>query len=1100
MAAGLRHYWRAHAALALATAVGVAVLTGSLLVGDSVRGSLRDHALARLGDVDQALLAPDFFRAELGGAVPGGAALIVTTGSAAHADSGARASHVQALGVDPTFWKLMRDAESMREDEAIVNGALARQLNAREGDDILLRVQKPSAVPRETFLGERDETIATLRLRIKKILNAGGDFSLAPSQSTPLNVFISMATLARRLDLAGRANAILAPRGNDPQKEIDRAADLDDLGLKVISRARPGAAVSHVPAGDSGTSKSQTQTGAVDARSKLKFELQTEIPTSGADGYLSVESNRIFLPAFVVDMTTASAAALHARCLPTLTYLANAMTVGGRMTPYSTVAALDDLGLGPDEIALNAWTADDLQARAGDKVRLAYYLPEAGNYTETTVTLTVARIVAMDSPLVDRGLTPDFPGIAEAETMGDWDPPFPMDMRRIRAKDEKYWSDYRAAPKAFVSLATGKKLWANRYGALTSIRVEGTTVTALHRALRARLEPARNGLRFEPARQRALAASRGSSDFSGLFVGFSFFLLVSAALLIHALFALSVESRAREFGILSATGLPAALIRRLMLGEGAAVAAAGGAFGSILGLGYAALLIYGLRTWWSGAVGAPFLALHAEPASLAVGFAGGWLIAMISIAIAARGLARSGIRSLLAGRAADDPPGRARGTVAAALAFGLLLAGVALALVAPRQPAGAQAGLFFGAGAALLLAALVWTRRALRKKPRPLGPERLTIGRLGLLAARRRPGRSMVVIALMACATFMIVAVGAQRQTPPDPADKRSGSGGFALIAESSLPIYRPLDPKMPAGARAWPIRLEAGDDPSCFSLYRAARPRVAGVGEAFVRRGGFEFAGTLADTPQTRANPWLLLDRTLPDGAIATIGDADTVVWLLHSGLGRDLEIDGRRLRFVALLKWSIFPSELIVSERHFAGLFPHAAGWRMFAIEAPPADAASISARIEAQYADFGLDAASTRERIAAFMSVQNTYLSIFMALGGLGLLFGTLGMALALLRNMIERRGELALLRAVGFGRGRLLWLTASENLALILAGMLIGTATALVAVLPASIARSAPVPWAALALVLVAVGVFGAAAIFVATAAALASPAIKVLKED
>lgn len=1078
--AGLRHYWRAHAALALAAAVGVAVLTGSLLVGDSVRGSLREHALSRLGDVDQALITADFFRDQLGASVPGAASLIMSTGSATHAESGARASRVQALGIDRAFWKMMRDQNAWNgigEDEAVVNGALARQLNAREGDEILVRVQKPSAVPRETFLGEREETIATIRLKIRKILNENADFSLAPSQAEPLNVFMRRDLLARRIEQTGRANVILAAKGNDPQKEIDRAAELDDLGIKFISNA-------------------QTMSG----------------------GYVSVESRKIFLPDSVVKMTTASAAALKTRALPTLTYLANALVVGDRMTPYSTVAAIDDLKLGPNEIALNAWTADDLQARIGDELRLAYFQPTAGNYAETTATLRVARIIPMTSPLVHRGLTPDFPGIAEAETLGDWNPPFPMNMKLIRDKDEKYWDDYRAAPKAFVSLETGKKLWANRYGEFTSIRVEATSETMLRNAMRERLDPEKNGLKFEPVRRRAIASSQGASDFGGLFIGFSFFLLVSAAMLIHALFSLGVQSRSREFGILSATGFAPALIRRLMLGEGAIVAAIGAIIGLFLGLAYAAILIYGLRTWWSGAVGAPFLRLHAQPASLAIGLGAGWVIAMLSIAIAARGLAKQGIRRLLAGRPVDDSLGSKHSRIGAILAIVLFAAGFALAFTAPQQSAEQQAALFFGAGATLLLASLIWLRGTLRKAPRPLGPERLTIARLGILAAHRRPGRSMLVIALMACATFMIVAIGAQRQAPADSTEKHSGTGGFALIAESSLPIYGSLDPRvleaggMRTGVRAWPIRLEAGDDPSCLNLYRAARPRIAGVSDAFMARGGFEFAQTL--TKETRKNAWPLLYHQFPDGAIPAIGDANTVTWLLHSGVGKDVMVDGHRLRFVALLKGSIFQSELLIAEDHFLRIFPHTAGYRLFAIEWPedyfrfhsarePHDIVyekTLAANLETHYSDFGFDAVPTTERLATLLSVENTYLSIFMALGGLGLLLGTLGMALALLRNLIERRHELALLRAVGFSFGQLLWLSVSENLALIAAGMMLGTATALVAVLPASIARSTPLPSLDLALVLVIVAAFGTVSIVAATAAALRSPAIKVLKED
>ena len=72
--ASLRHYRRIHLAVALGVAVATAVLTGALLVGDSVRGSLRDLTLQRLGTIDSAIVAPHMFRAELASEVAGDAA------------------------------------------------------------------------------------------------------------------------------------------------------------------------------------------------------------------------------------------------------------------------------------------------------------------------------------------------------------------------------------------------------------------------------------------------------------------------------------------------------------------------------------------------------------------------------------------------------------------------------------------------------------------------------------------------------------------------------------------------------------------------------------------------------------------------------------------------------------------------------------------------------------------------------------------------------------------------------------------------------------------------------------------------------------------
>ena len=71
------------------------------------------------------------------------------------------------------------------------------------------------------------------------------------------------------------------------------------------------------------------------------------------------------------------------------------------------------------------------------------------------------------------------------------------------------------------------------------------------------------------------------------------------------------------------------------------------------------------------------------------------------------------------------------------------------------------------------------------------------------------------------------------------------------------------------------------------------------------------------------------------------------------------------------------------------------------------------------------------TTTDRLAEFHRVENTYLSTFQALGGLGLLLGTVGLGAVLLRNALERRRELALLEAVGYRRGHFLLMAVAEN---------------------------------------------------------------------
>jgi hypothetical protein len=223
------------------------------------------------------------------------------------------------------------------------------------------------------------------------------------------------------------------------------------------------------------------------------------------------------------------------------------------------------------------------------------------------------------------------------------------------------------------------------------------------------------------------------------------------------------------------------------------------------------------------------------------------------------------------------------------------------------------------------------------------------------------------------------------------------------------------------------PFRVLPGDDASCLNLYQPTSPRVLGVRTSFIESGRFAFQSSLASTDAERKNPWLLLNRDLGD-TVPAITDANSMTYVLHKKLGDTIVIQRGnhplRLRLVAALADSIFQSELLISERAFLKAFPDEEGYRFLLVDVPQREqAAQIATAIERGAADLGADAVATAERLAEFHTVENTYISTFQALGGLGLLVGTLGLAAVVLRNVLERRRELALLGAVGYSYSRM-----------------------------------------------------------------------------
>jgi ABC-type antimicrobial peptide transport system permease subunit len=1037
----LLYYWRTNLAVILGVATAVAVLSGALLVGDSVRSSLRDLVLSRLGKTQAVVSSAQFFREQLAAEVPGSVPLIVLQGVVTNEKDGRRAANVAVYGVDDRFFQFNGYSQAASTgNTAGLTPALAHELAVQPGDTVLLRVEKPSAIPRESLQGRKEDSGRTLRLTAAP---GAPEFALQPTQGDVSAIYVSLRRLQRDLAEPSRVNTVLLPSAAFPKDKVT----LEDLGIKVRAAA----------------------------------------------GGLSVETASAVMSDALVATVQKTAAG---NAQPVFTYLANDIRIGDRDVPYSIVAAMG-ADLPPDGIALDDWAAKDLNAKPGDRVTLDYYYWEpSGSLVTRSAEFTLARILPMTGLAVDRDLTPEYPGITEAQSIGDWDPPFPVDLKKVRPRDEEYWKKYRTAPKAFVSLEAGQKLWGSRFGKVTSMRVPGSDADAFAKQLRASINPQALGMAIVEPRAAALKQAEGSTDFGQYFTYFSFFLVISALLLTGLFFQLGIGQRLREIGTLRAVGFPSSRIRRLFVSEALALSVAGVVIGSIGAVLYAAFLLYGLRTWWRGAVGTGLLTLHISADSLVGGAVGGVLIALLCVLVTLRSLKRSSPRDLLSGhRAVEENPKhgtrwlRIVAIVSIVSALGLVGAAMAHAMD--------DAGAFFGAGSLLLIGAIFmeWARL------RGIHGKVSSVVKLGIRNASFRPGRSVLVIALISSAVFLVVALDAFRRPPVSATDPHAGTGGFPFAAESQLPLFWELN--TPAGrdnlnlsamkdAQFYAFRLRPGEDASCLNLYEPRTPRILGARRDFLELNRFSFT----ETASKAANPWLLLDADPQDGAIPAIADANSITYVLHRQVGDVFDAGGIKVKLVGALDDSIFQSELIISEKYFTRAFPDVQGFRYFLIDGPP----PVEARLEDALSDYGFDVISTPERLAAYHRVENTYLSTFQALGGLGLLLGTLGLGAVLLRNVMERRKELALLRAVGYRPEHLRTMVVAENAYLLIAGTLIGAISAMVAILPAFLQRGGHLPNPSLGLLLLAVPVAGMAASLLAVRMVSRAPLLETLRAE
>ncbi len=1118
----MRHHWRMHLAVAAAVAVATAVLTGALVVGASVRGSLRNLTLQRLGTIDLALATPSLFRAELAGelantdgfdehfksAIP----MLSLRGSATSRTPNGmrRANELDIYGVTDDFWAAGQS--DPREDPSAagiwLTDEVANDLNASAGDEVLLRLPLQSNVPADSPLGEKADTIAGRRFTVAGVLANNGlaRFGLRPSQRPPRAVFAPLEQLADAIDQPGKANTLLVTGFDMEEPAGEVATEWLDGNFKPTLA-------------DYGLAVEQLESGA-----------------------MQLSSEGLVLPDEIVD--TAERTFADDRLQPITTYLANTIRVGDQSISYSTVTGVDSIDqLGPlindqgapitiglDEIVLNRWAADQLDAKIGDTAILHYYEPESthGKLREhqPPLELKVVGIVELadqegnPAAAADASLTPELKGVTDQESIADWDLPFEL-TEPITQADEDYWDEFRTTPKAFVAPELADKIWSTRWGSVSLLRIlpsDDLTVDDARRKLRDAIRPADLGLAFLPVKRQGLAAAGGTTPFDALFLGFSMFLIAAAVMLVVLLFRLAIEGRVKEIGLLAALGFTAVRSRQLLWGEAIVVAAAGALIGALLGVAYAWIMVAGLTTLWVAAISAPFIELHVGRWSLPIGFLVGLLAAAATTWLAIRTLLHESPRSLLAGMVDERQPqtSGAASPRKVPVAEMLLSLAVLIGAWAATLRGEAQAGAFFGVGALALAGTLAMVRRRLtHRAAERSNSANLSLGRLAAANLARKSGRSTLTIGLVASASFLLLAISSFRLAPSN-----EGTGGYDWFATSDVPIhYDANDPEgrlqlgfsdkdelRLADCTIDSLRVEGGEDASCLNLYRTAQPRILGVRDAKRVLEGFAWSATSDDTPDLDTD--LGVDANTR-AVVPVVVDFNTAMYSLHlsGGIGdrltvRDEDDQPVTLEVVGLLKNSILQGDLMVSDDNFRRLFPTNSGSRLFLIREDdlPSSTDPIDEMLEDRLSDYGLAVTWAPDRLARFLAVQNTYLSTFQAIGGLGLILGTIGLAVVQLRGVLERRGELALLQAVGFTRRRIVWLVLAENLLLLTGGLAIGGLAALLALLPQMGVYGTSLPWQTMMLLIAVILVVGAVATWLSTRQVLRDPILASLRGD
>ncbi len=1116
-ARGAWFYRRTHVGILLGVCLSSAVLVGSLLMGDSVRISLEQSALQRLGSAEFAVATPGRFFAKdlaerMDSQLPAhmGTAVQLAGVVAREGAAGERRqlNRVQVVGADPGFWALSPVAVTPPgRGEVSISWKVAERLGVTPGDVITVSVAKPSLLSRQAPLAGRENRLMRRGLlTVREVLSSEqfGRFSLQSNQIAPYNVFVNPEWLRDKLKLGDRANVLLMGSIGDPlsiestQDALAASWRLEDVGLSIVPVS-----------------------GGADAEDPMH----------------QLVSDGVFIPDAIGEQALTvmePSAGTSAYLLQSISLEKNGVV---RSTPYSFILAASpstrrDMSpvppdLADDEAVIHEWLAEALQAEEGDVLTVhVQRLGDSGAFVEETHQARVAKVVPTAELQAVRGFIPKFPGLSDVDRCRNWDVGMPMDETLLRDKrNEAYWEAYRDTPKMLVTLAAGQAMWGNSLGMMTSVRYGGANAEELERAIRGSLSPEQVGLTVLPVRELALAAVEQGMDFGELFVSMSAFLIAAALLLTGLLFVFAVDQRTTEMGMLMATGFRGRDVLRLLLSETGLIALLGCVVGVFVGSFYTRLLVWAVGAHWQAVTAGASIQFHATPIRLVIGGVSAFVCAFAALCGAARHYSKRSAQALLSGAPIPEVA-RCRGIRLRAflrwgLFVGLTALAVAMVLHAVVTDSPHSTGVFFGAGSLLLVAGLAGCRLVLgrlqeRDRDACLASGPLSLFGLGVRNASRQIRRSLAVCGLLAAALFLVLSVSAMRHDVGQHAGERwAATGGFELVCETTVPIPEGLsdaaaqqrfgfdrDARL-AGVKIVSCKVRAGDDASCLNLNRAREPQLIGVDVramqslgAFLPRGG---GGSV----------WDILDAGRSDELVSALaGDGNTAMWGLAMPVGpvKGAEIayaDGVTVKLVGALPMSLslFQGALLTALTDFNRHYPSIDGYSLFLVDVPHGQSVKdVQAALNERLARVGGDAERTVERVERFYAVENTYLSVFLVLGGLAVLLGAAGLGIVVMRHVLERRSELGMLACVGYSLREVRQVIIGEHMLLLVMGLIVGGVAATVSVWPSVAAVSADVPIVLLVWLLVGVLGIGALSIVLASHLALRGGLIAALRNE
>jgi len=1036
----------------LIIALLAAIIAGSLLTGSSVRSTLKQNTERKLNNTGFVIssglryLKPGIEKRLEKELKVEASAILELNGFCSNFNSEEKAE-VQIYGVSNDFFELnpALSATQFNGSQAILNTNLAERLRISVGDDIIVKFESISDIPLNAPFSPDTDPSESLILTVSAIADESfADFSLNISQLKPSNIFIPLSEFKDAFKGEVKVNRILL--ANQPEiadEKINSAIKsnltLEDIGLKLRS----------------------------------------------ANHESEIISDRVFIDKEIVE----DLSRIIPNSSPLITYLVNNIQFKDKSTPYSFVSALpaEFYVQSPDRnrIIVNEWLANDLAVKENDTIVLTYYQSDSKNkFSEKSSSFVVSHIVKMDGIWADEKLMPEFPGISGTESCSNWNAGIAIDFKLIREKDEAYWNQYKGTPKAFINYADGIEIWGNQFGPATALRIQSTDIEQIKSEIYGKLNPSVFGISLRDAYQDGMEAATNSVDFSTLFISLSFFIILSAVLLLSLILFTYLDGRKKQLRTLFSLGFKNRAIQLLFLYESGLISFLGALAGVFSGIFINQIIISALNSVWEGAVQTNTLAAFLDWKMLFLAFFITFLISMIVVFIKVRNF----LKHL---HTTESYTLKSNNKWFNSLYYSSLVVST-LIFVAGFFFSWQSTLLFFLGGSMLFISTLLFYKWHILQSSNRRKETVFSLKKYSWYYYLANVNKAINPILFIAAGLFIILITAANRKDfNVDKLSNQSGSGGFMFWVESAIPIHENLndisdrkkmgfEEKSIEDLKFLQLLKLHGDDASCLNLNQISAPSILGVDNTdLIENQLFSFAQSLKNL--NMANPWEALSIPAKENIIYGIADQTVLQWGLKLKIGDTLSLvaeNGQNLLIILAggLKPSVFQGSVLIGKENFHKFMPSIAGSKLLLLRGDLNKRENYRNELMAVMGNYGISIENTEDRLAAFYEVTNTYLDVFMTLGGLGMLLGIFGLSLVLLKNMESRKNEFAFLMASGYTINRLRKIIYNEFVIILIAGIFAGTLPGIMATLP-SLRSGADIPWLILTIIVISLLVSG-----------------------